>query len=94
MNVNKTYARGSKSLNMSFDACVFAPTPDKDRRGCGLRGVRISPIPGRGENAGDTVDAERIGACSWFIWLGGVMKGTASDGCWFGIVVTSDKEML
>jgi hypothetical protein len=98
MNVNITYARGSKSLNMSFDACVFAPTPGKDRRCCGLRGVRISPIPGRGENAGDTTDAERIllvGACSWFIWLGGVMKGTASGGCcWFEIVVTSDNEML
>jgi hypothetical protein len=97
MNVNVTYARGSKSLNMSFvDACVFAPTPDNDRR-CGLRGVRISPIPGRGENAGDTTDVERIllvGACSWFIWLGGVMKGTAGGGCWFEIVVTSDNEIL
>ena len=85
---------------MSFDACVFAPTPDNDRRCCGLSGVRISPIPWRGGNAGDTTGVERTlvvggGTCSWFIWLGGgVMKGRVSGGCWLAFVVTSDNEML
>jgi hypothetical protein len=86
---------------MSFDACVFAPTPDNDVR-CGVRGVRILPIPWRGENAGEdtTGVAERalpVGglACSGFIWLGDVMKGAESGGsCWLEFVVTSDNEML
>jgi hypothetical protein len=86
---------------MSFDACVFVLTPDNDVR-CGLRGVRISPIPWRGGNgAGDTTGvAERtlpVGAlaCSGFIWLGDVMKGAESGGdCWLVFVVTSDNEML
>lgn len=86
---------------MSFDACGFVPTPGNDVR-CGLRGVRISPIPWRGENAGGdaTGDVEKalaVGtpACSGFIWLGDVMKGAESGGgCWIEFVVTSDNEML
>lgn len=103
MNVysKRPYASGSKSLSMSFDACAFVPTPDNDVR-CGLRGVRISPIPKRGENAGgDTTGVvERalpvsVLACSGFIWLGDVMKGAESGGGrWVGSVVTSDNEML
>jgi len=83
---------------MSFDACVFVPTPDNDVR-CG---VRISPIPWRGENAGEdtTGVAERtlpVGALAYsgFIWLGDVMKGAGSGGgCWLEFVVTSDNKML
>ena len=80
----RTYASGSKSFNISFDACAFVPTPDNDVR-CGLRGVRISPIPWRGENAGgDTtgvvVRGLPIGACNWFIWLVDVMRGAESRG--------------
>ena len=85
---------------MSFDACVFVPTPDNDVR-CGLRGVRISPIPWRGENAGgDTTGiAERalpVGALagSEFIGLGDVMNGAESGDCWLEFVVTSVNEML
>ena len=69
---------------MSFDACGFVQTPDNDVS-CGLRGVRISPIPWRWENAGgDTTGvvekALPVGtlACSGFIWLGDVMKGAES----------------
>jgi hypothetical protein len=86
---------------MSFDVCVFVPTPDNDVR-CGLRGVRISPIPWRGENAvGDTTGVVEKGlpvgalACSGFICLGDVMKGAESGGgCWLEFAVTSDNEML
>lgn len=86
---------------MSFEACVFVPTPDNDVR-CGVRGVRISPMPGRGENArGDTTGVAETAlpvdalACSGFIWLGDVMKGAESGGgCWLEFVVTSDNEML
>jgi len=86
---------------MSFDACVFVPTPDNDVR-CGLRGVRMSPIPWRGENAGgDTTGVvERAMpvnelACSGFIVLGDAMKGAESGGGrWLEFVVTSDNEML
>lgn len=77
------------------------PTPDNDVR-CGLRGVRISPIPGRGEKAGGDTSGvvERalpVGelACSGIIWLGDVMKGAESGGCcWLESVVTSDNDML
>jgi hypothetical protein len=82
---------------MSFDACVFAPTPDNDGRCCGLRGVRISPIPWRGTNAGGSTGVEKallVGARGWFIWLGGAMKGNVSGGCWFEFAVISDNEML
>jgi hypothetical protein len=86
---------------MSFDACAFVPTPGNDVR-CGLRGVRISPIPWRGGNAGEDTTgviekALAVGgpACSGFIWLGDVMKGVESGGgCWIEFVVTSDNEML
>ena len=63
---NLAYARGSKSLNMSLDACLFVPTPDNEGRCCGLRGVRILPIAWGGTNAGATDGAEKallMGAC-------------------------------
>jgi len=87
---------------MSFDVCDFAPAPDNDVR-CGLRGVRISPIPWRGGSAGgDTTGvvekALPLGAlaCNGFIWLGDVIKGVESGGGgrWLEFVVTSDNEML
>jgi len=86
---------------MSFGACVFVLAPDNNVC-CGLRGVRISPIPWRGGNAVDVTTgvvekALPVGAlaCSAFIWLGDVMKGAeSSGGCWPEFVVTSDNEML
>lgn len=77
------------------------PTPDNDVR-CGLSGVRISPIPWRGENAGGDTNGvvERallVGelAYSGFIGFGDVMKGADSGGgCWLGFVVTSENEIL
>ena len=64
--------------------------------------MRISPIPWRGENAGEDTTgvvekALAVGAlaCSGFIWPGDVMKGAESGGgCWIEFVVTSDNEML
>ncbi len=60
------------------------------------------PIPWRGENAGgdttgDVGNALLVGAlaCSWFVWLGDVIKGAVSSGgCWLEFVVTSDNEIL
>jgi hypothetical protein len=87
---------------MSFDACGFVPAPDNDVR-CGLRGVRISPIPWRGENAGGDTTAGVVEkalpvgalACSGFVWLGDIMKGAESGGGrWLEFVVTPDNEML
>jgi hypothetical protein len=93
---NVTYARGSKSLNMSLDACLFVPTPVNEGRCWGLRGVRILPIAWDGTNA-EVPDAEKallIGACDWFIWPGEAMSGAVSGGCWTGFVMISDNEIL
>ena len=82
---------------MSLDACLFVPTPGNEGGCCGLRGVRISPIPWGATNAGATNGAERglmMGACSRFIWPGGGMSGALSGGCWAGFVMTSDNVML
>jgi hypothetical protein len=92
-----TYARGSKSLNISLDAGLFVLTPDNEGRCCGLRGVRILPIGWGGTNAGAVDGTEKvllIGARDWFIWLGGAMSGGLSGGWWTGVVTTSDNEML
>src|SRR6266702_173030 len=83
-----TYARGSKSFQISFDIGLFVPNPDNE--GCwGLRGVRISPIAGReanagGENDGVTAGAEKvplIGGWGKFNWMVGIMGDAVSGGC-------------
>jgi len=95
-----SYARGSKSFQISFDIGLFVLSPEND--GCwGLRGVRISPIAGReanagGENDGFTTGAEMplIGGWIWFNWLDGVMEDVVSGGCWLAFAKTSDNETL
>jgi len=82
-----TYARGSKSFQISFDVGLFV-LPEKEGC-CGLRGVSILPIAGReanagGENDGVTASAENvllIGGWGWFSWLDGVMGDAVSGGC-------------
>lgn len=67
-----TYARGSKSFQISLDVGLFVLNPDD---GCwGLRGVRISPIAGReanagGENDGVTVGAEKVPLIAGWGWF-------------------------
>lgn len=95
-----TYARGSKSFQISFETGLFVLNPDNE--GCwGLRGVRISPIAGREANAGGENDGVIAGADmvpliggGGFNRLDDVMGDAVGGGSWLVFAKTSDKEML